>query len=64
MLKPREEVEEEIEFSLRFVSGDKGYVNFNDFLEFHRNIYWVQPKENNTHYLSMIKQLWGFKDYQ
>ena len=34
-------------------SGDKGYFELNDFLELHRNMYYVQPKENITNYLTV-----------
>lgn len=54
MLKPVDLVQNELEFSLKFVAGDKGYLDINDFMEFHRNMYWVQPKENLTNFLNVI----------
>jgi hypothetical protein len=54
MQKSYEEVRKEIEISFRFVLGDKDRVDFNDFLEFHRNIYYVQPKENLTNFQNVI----------
>lgn len=62
MLKNRDLVAQELEFSFLFVSGDKGYLDINEFIEFHRNMYWVQPKENLTNFYKMICDLWGFKN--
>lgn len=54
MQKSYDDVEKELEFSINFVCGDKGYLDLNDFLEFHRNIYWVTPKENLTNFINVI----------
>lgn len=51
MLKTLEEVKNEIEYSISFTIGNKQSFDENDFLEFHKNIYWVQPKENMSNYL-------------
>lgn len=59
MLKDRDTVRSEFEFSISFVSGDKEYLDINDFLELHRNMYWVIPKEELTNYNNTISRIWG-----
>ena len=54
MMKSREAIRSELEFSILFVSGDKGYLDVNDFVELHRNMYWVTPKENFTNFVSIF----------
>ena len=61
MVKSPETILNEFEFSILFVSGDKGYLDINEFLELHRNMYWVQPKENLTNYLNMVLSFWNQK---
>jgi Ca2+-binding EF-hand superfamily protein len=61
MLKSKETIASEMEIAILFVSGNKGYLDSNDFLEMHRNMYWVQPKENLNNYLNMVKAIWGYK---
>jgi hypothetical protein len=63
MLKSTDSLVAEFEFSLMFVSGNKGYLDLNDFLEFHRNIYWVTPKDNLTNFYVMTCNLWGYKNF-
>lgn len=58
MMKSREAVRSELEFSILFVSGDKGYLDVNDFVELHRNMYWVTPKENFTNFNITISNIW------
>ncbi len=58
MIKKPEAVATEFEFSVLFVSGDKGYLEQEDFLELHRNIYWVTPREGISNYQKMINLLW------
>jgi hypothetical protein len=53
MHKPFDDAQRELNLSITFVGGDKGYLDLNDFLEFHRNIYYVQPKENITNFLNV-----------
>ncbi len=53
MLRTRENIKGDLEFSLRFASGDKGYLTLNDFLEFHNNMYWVQSKENLSNFYNV-----------
>jgi hypothetical protein len=53
MHKPYDDTEKELGMSITFVSGDKGFLDLNDFLELHRNIYYVQPKENLTNFLNV-----------
>jgi hypothetical protein len=53
MHKPFDETQRDLNLSISFVSGDKDYVDLNDFLEFHRNIYFVTPKENITNFLNV-----------
>jgi Ca2+-binding EF-hand superfamily protein len=59
MMKSRDAVRNELEFSILFVSGDKGYLYVNDFVELHRNMYWVTPKEDLTNFNNTISRLWG-----
>ncbi len=59
MIKNSEAVSNEFDFSILFVSGDKGYLLLDDFLELHRNIYWVTPRENISNYVKMVNQLWA-----
>jgi hypothetical protein len=61
MQKPIDDVRSELEFSLDFVAGGQAEIDFNTFYEFHKNIYYVQPKENLTHFVSTITKLWGYK---
>jgi len=61
MLKSKEALAAEMEIAISFVGGDKGYLDSNEFLEMHKNIYWVQPKENLNNYMTMIKAIWGKK---
>jgi hypothetical protein len=53
MHKEFDEVQKELNLSLTFVGGDKEFLDLNEFLEFHRNIYYVQPKENITNFLNV-----------
>jgi hypothetical protein len=53
MLKTLETVKNEIEYSINFTIGEKSSFDENDFLEFHRNLYWVQPKENISNFLNV-----------
>ena len=59
MIKKPEAIATEFEFSALFVSGDKGYLEQEDFLELHRNIYWVTPREGISNFQNMIKLLWN-----
>ncbi len=61
MLKNRDNVAADLDFSIKFVSGDKDHLSFDEFREFHRNMFWVQPKENVTHFCKMVCEIWGFK---
>ena len=61
MMKDIETVRSELEFSILFVSGDKGFLTLDDFIEMHRNMYWVTPKENLTNFNNAISSLWGRK---
>jgi len=61
MLKDINILTSELEFSLQFVcDGKKGFLEINEFLEFHYNMYWVQPKENLTQFYKLICDLWNF----
>ncbi len=62
MLKDKNTINNEFEFSILFVSGEKGYLDIGEFIELHRNMYWVTPKENITNFKSMINEVWGYKD--
>lgn len=61
MQVPRETVQADFEFSFNFIVGDKGYLDLQDFLEFHRNMYWVTPREHLTNFLNTCYEIWGFK---
>ena len=54
MQKTYEEAEKELDISIRFVCGEKGYMELNEFIELHRNIYYVQPKENLTNFMNVL----------
>jgi hypothetical protein len=56
MLKTFETVKNEVEYSIKFTLGDKNAFDENDFLEFHRNMYWVQPKEQISNFLNVKKK--------
>jgi len=62
MLKTLDQVRSEIEYSISFTIGEKNSFNENDFLEFHRNMYWVQPKENISNFLK-VKEIKKFIIY-
>jgi hypothetical protein len=34
-------------------SGEKGYLDLNDFVEMQRNMYYVQPKENISNFYNV-----------
>ncbi len=53
MLKTLDLVKSEIDYSISFTIGDKNSFDENDFLEFHRNMYWVKPKENISNFLKV-----------
>jgi hypothetical protein len=63
MQKTKEEIISELDFSINFVAGDKEYLELNDFLEFHRNMYWVQPKENLSNFYNVSIFLYLFSLY-
>jgi hypothetical protein len=48
-----DDTQKDLSLSISFVTGEKGYLDLNDFVEFHRNIYFVQPKENITNFLNV-----------
>jgi len=54
MLKTLDQVKSEVEYSISFTIGEKNSFDENDFLEFHRNMYWVQPKENISNFLKVL----------
>ena len=54
MLKTLDDIKNEIEYSISFTIGEKQSFDENDFLEFHRNMYWVQPKENISNFLKVF----------
>jgi len=54
MLKTLDQIKSEVEYSITFTVGEKNCFDENDFLEFHRNMYWVQPKENISNFLKVI----------
>jgi hypothetical protein len=53
MHRPLDETQRDLNLSVSFVSGDKEYLELNDFLEFHRNIYYVQPQENLENFINV-----------
>jgi hypothetical protein len=53
MQKSYEDAQNEIDIAIRFVCGEKGYMDMNEFIELHRNYYYVQPKENLTNYMNV-----------
>jgi hypothetical protein len=53
MQKPYEEAKRELDIAIRFVSGDKDFLGIAEFIELHRNIYYVQPKENLTNFMNV-----------
>ena len=53
MLKNLDTIKDEVEYSINFTLGDKSAFDENDFLEFHRNMYWVQPKEQISNFLNV-----------
>ena len=61
MIKTPENIAKEFDFAIMFVAGDKDSLSIDDFLEMHKNMYWVQPKENLNNYINMINALWGMK---
>ena len=60
MLKTFDTVRDEIEYSIKFTLADKPAFDENDFLEFHRNMYWVQPKEQISNFLNVKLILFYF----
>jgi hypothetical protein len=55
MQKSYDDVKRELDIAIRFVSGDKNFITINEFIELHRNIYYVQPKENLTNFMNVNK---------
>jgi Ca2+-binding EF-hand superfamily protein len=62
MLKDQEMIKSELNISINFVAGDKDVIDVNEFLEMHRNMYWVTPRENITYLFNMVPELWGCKN--
>lgn len=54
-------VQQELDISIQFIIGDKQAMDQNEFLELHKNMYWVTPRENITYFIKMIPDLWGFQ---
>jgi len=54
MLKTLDQVASEVGYSISFTIGDKNSFDENNFLEFHRNMYWVQLKENISIFFKSI----------
>ena len=52
-------VQKEFDISVQFILGDKTVMDQNEFLELHKNMYWVTPRENITYFIKMIPDLWG-----
>lgn len=52
-------VQNEFEISFKFILGDKTVMTEDDFLELHKNMFWVTPKENTTYFFRMLPGLWG-----
>jgi hypothetical protein len=53
MEKTYEDAQRDLDISIRFVCGEKDCIELNDFIELHRNIYYVQPKENLTNFMNV-----------
>ena len=53
MQKSYEDAERDLDISIKFISGEKRYLDLNDFIELHRNFYYVQPKENLTNFMNV-----------
>ena len=54
-------VQQELDISIQFIIGDKQAMDQNEFLELHKNMYWVTPRENITYFIKMIPDLWGLQ---
>lgn len=52
-------VQQEFDISVQFILGDKQTMSKDEFLELHKNMYWVTPRENITYFVRMIPDLWG-----
>lgn len=57
MSRTTEDIANDLDFSLRFFGGDKGALDVNDFVEMHRNMYYIQPKENITNFHNVSKEI-------
>ena len=64
MLKTFDTVRDEVEYSIKFTLGDKTTFDENDFLEFHRNMYWVQPKEQISNFLNVNKFIFNYFSFK
>ena len=51
-------VQNEFNIAVQFVVGDKNSINLDEFLELHRNMFWVNPKENTTYFYNMLNEIW------
>ncbi|MCQ2820621.1 MAG: hypothetical protein MJ252_25425 [archaeon] len=58
MLKEVPQVKNEFDVAIKFVLGDKTVMNKEDFIELHRNMFWVNPKENTVYFYRMIPGIW------
>ncbi len=58
MLKEVPQVQNEFDVAIKFVLGDKTVMTKKEFIELHRNMFWVNPKENTVYFYRMIPGIW------
>lgn len=58
MLKEVPQVLNEFDVAVKFVVGEKDVMTKEEFLELHKNMYWVTPKENMTYFNRIIPAIW------
>ena len=56
--------EENLKFAIEFVAGDKPEITRDEFIQLHKNIYWILPEENYELFKYKIPKLWGLSDLQ
>ena len=59
MLKEVPQVQNEFDVAVKFILGDKKIATRQDFIDLHKNMFWVNPRENTVYFYRMIAGIWG-----
>jgi hypothetical protein len=56
--------EENLKYAIEFATGNKPEITKDEFIQLHKNIYWILPEENYELFKYKIPKLWGLSDLQ